>query len=289
MRVDECCSSFDRFDAVSHWGCSDVNYVALAQHYGLRTMMVDITSDLRTALFFACCKMDRDGKWIPLTNQDFCHRASRKTELGLGPLGDSKYGILFRAPRELIDIRLLVEAEEEKTILPVGYQPFMRCAAQSAYMFLATDPHYDMYQDTRFEKYRFRLTEEICRWIYDEMQQGKMIYPYEDIPDIYREISEVNRTVVFSEPVYNKMCDGINKTDMAEEEKRLFLHYLSDQGVTSSPGKAVFSEERIKEINKKYTPEYAEKLIKTTTWMRPMMHLNSDFAVEDNQEENTLK
>ena len=147
MRVDECCMSFDKFDAINHWEGSDVNYIALAQHYGLKTMMIDITSDLRTALFFACCKMDDHGKWVPLRNEDFQHRSSRKESLHLNDRGDSRYGILYRAAREIADIRFAVQDQEDETVIPVGYQPFMRCAAQSAYMLLTADASYDMYQD----------------------------------------------------------------------------------------------------------------------------------------------
>ena len=37
----------------------EVDYVGLAQHYGLNTEVLDLTSDIRTALFFAMCDYDR--------------------------------------------------------------------------------------------------------------------------------------------------------------------------------------------------------------------------------------
>lgn len=36
----------------------EVDYVGLAQHYGLYTDVLDLTSDIRTALFFAMCDYD---------------------------------------------------------------------------------------------------------------------------------------------------------------------------------------------------------------------------------------
>ena len=288
-RIDECCMSFDSFDAVNQWGCPDVNYVALAQHYGLRTMMIDITSDLRTALFFACCKMDKNGNWTPMKNEDFSHRNSRKNQLGLGALGNSKYGVLYSATREIIDIRFIAEDDESKTIIPVGYQPFMRCAAQSAYMLLAPDPDYDLYQDTRFEKYKFRLTEEICNWIFEEMQQGKKVYPYDDIPDIYSEIAAENKSVVFSETVYAKMKNSIEKQQLSDDEKRFLYQYLADRGVSSSSDKAVFTGERIREINEKYTPEYAEKLINKPSLSRPMIQIPGDIRNQEIDGKYVLK
>lgn len=33
----------------------DINFKALAQHYGLETSLLDLTNDFKTALFFAIC------------------------------------------------------------------------------------------------------------------------------------------------------------------------------------------------------------------------------------------
>ena len=38
-----------------------VDYVGLAQHYGLLTDVLDLTSDVRTALFFAMCDYDLEN------------------------------------------------------------------------------------------------------------------------------------------------------------------------------------------------------------------------------------
>ena len=46
----------------------------------------------------------------------------------------------------------------------------MRCSRQHGFMLL---PHnaenYDMYQDKKFQKYKYRLTPELCNWIYNQM------------------------------------------------------------------------------------------------------------------------
>lgn len=74
LRRDECWNFLDKFDAVKHWSASSINYLALSQHYGLKTQMLDITSNLKTALFFACCKLGKDNKWYPLTNKDIKYK-----------------------------------------------------------------------------------------------------------------------------------------------------------------------------------------------------------------------
>ena len=71
---------------VKHWKRSDVNYMALAQHYGLRTPLLDIT----------------------------------------------------------------------------------------------TNEEYDLMKDKLFKKVKFRLTEDFCKWIYEEMDCGQVIYPNDE-------------------------------------------------------------------------------------------------------------
>ncbi len=50
IRRDECWNFLDKFDVVKHWSIGSPNYLALAQHYGFRTEMIDITNDLKTAI-----------------------------------------------------------------------------------------------------------------------------------------------------------------------------------------------------------------------------------------------
>ena len=65
--------------------------------------MMDVTSDLLTALFFACCKLENDGKWHPLTKDDFEKEDSRVNVKKLG--GDSRYAVIYRSPSEITDMK----------------------------------------------------------------------------------------------------------------------------------------------------------------------------------------
>lgn len=91
MILNEACFFLDNFDAIKYWGHSAVNHLALAQHYGIKTPLLDLTSNFRTALFFACCKY-QDGQWRPLTKRDLDG-------------GDPRYGILYRSPTEITGIK----------------------------------------------------------------------------------------------------------------------------------------------------------------------------------------
>ncbi len=85
MRIAEFSFFLNKFDHVKNWNCSDVLYDTLAQHYGLKTDWLDITTDFDVAMFFATCRYE-NGKWYPLTKNE--------TELD----EKSQYGMIFHMP-----------------------------------------------------------------------------------------------------------------------------------------------------------------------------------------------
>ena len=259
----------DNFEAVIRWGGSDVNYIALAQHYGLRTPMMDVTSDLMTALFFACCKFGNDGKWHPLTKSEIENKDSRTDVKRLG--GDSRYGILYRTPTEITDMQWAVSGEDAgiEIITPVGYQPFMRCSSQHGYMILVKNMDYDMFHDKMFEKFRFELTEEVCRWVFNEMDQGNKVYPNEDVPDISGYMSKINNTTRFSQSVFELMLKDFN---FSEEEGKLLQAELEKYGIHIVMGDiSHITYNQLRKINKKYTIDRAIELVGVTPIARPML------------------
>jgi len=73
MRIAEFQIFLNKFKIVQFWkeNYGTVLYESLAQHYGIETEWLDITSDLDVALFFATCKYDNaNKKWLPLTKTD---------------------------------------------------------------------------------------------------------------------------------------------------------------------------------------------------------------------------
>jgi len=281
LRLYQCWETLDRFDAVQHWGFCEINYMALAQHYGFRTQMLDITSDLKTALFFACCKYGPDRKWHPLTKNEFEHRNSRKhisSILG----GDSRYGILYRSPSEITDLRWCIEPENAafEIIIPVGYQPFMRCSYQHGYMLL-TQPKYDLFQDERFDKFKFRLTEDLCHWIFEEMDKGNLIYPHDDVPDISPEIESLNNQMVISREVFeNTMRDFRMQGPDCDNARAALERY----GVTIAENVSVIMPEKLSEINQSYSAQYAMEKIGITPQISPIISLPGDTPINrDNQ------
>ena len=80
----------------------------IAQHYGIPTQFLDLTDDIKVALFFACCKYDKSRhQYLPISEND------------LSDFG--KYAVLYCGH------------ENYKTTEMIGYQPFTRCFRQRGY------------------------------------------------------------------------------------------------------------------------------------------------------------
>lgn len=168
---------------------------------------------------------------------------------------------------------MLYGVKEDKNefgiITPVGYQPFMRCATQSAYIFACDDPNYDMYKDSLYEKYKIRLTAELCQWIYEEMECGEKIYPHDDVPDISTVMSEINNAHHFSECAFNDLCKFGGFTDEYTMQMRA---WLKQYGYHIVDGKRSFvSNNRMQKWNKRYSLEHALSLIDEEPKAKPMI------------------
>ncbi len=264
--LSEACLFLDQFDVIKQWEPSNVNYFALAQHYGIKTPVLDITSDLKTALFFACCKY-LGGRWLPLDKQDFSEKTSRSGTK------DARYGLLYRSPAEITAIKwaLTDESAGLQLITPIGYQPFNRCSAQHGYMFMTSDPTYDMQKDSLFEKYLIELNEDLCHWIYEEMHQGESIYPTNDIPNIETYMKAIRNTHRISNSTFEYTCKLLRKRldDLTEADFENFKDTLRLNGLSVVEGSVEFiTHNRLQKINKRYTINDALKNIHDTPLVR---------------------
>ena len=130
----------------------------------------------------------------------------------------SKYGVIFHSPNWVLDylnggsfewhMRHLNDHREEPysfysgeldgMAFQIGYQPLMRCHHQSGYimpMMNATP----LQSDNRFEKIRFLQTEELSNRVYEMMDKGKKIFPYEGIGKALDILHTIQKAVIFSE------------------------------------------------------------------------------------------
>ena len=153
-----------------------------------------------------------------------------------------------------------------KHVIPIGYQPFNRCKAQHAYMMLGID---DLYLDEQFDKAKFRLDEEFCEWIYEEMDRGKKIYPNQDVPDIGKYISKIAHTTIFSNDIFQFYCRkkgyGAQKSKALKELLELNGFYIIDKELS------IITKDELKQLNEKYSLEDALKIANVNPKAKPMI------------------
>ena len=236
----------NKLSFVRQWPYGTVAHGAIAQHYGIPTNGMDITSDIKTALFFACCRYEQ-GKWRPLRKDEFAESDSRKSVAEKG--GDSRYGILFAAPVDIANMSKAANIPELHLTYgtPLGYQPFMRCASQSGFLIEAGES-YNMYRDLSFTKVKFRHTEEMCNWIYHEMQEGALIYPNDSFGVCDDIVETIKKSSCFTEEAFRLVLRHLK----IEEKNEEIREKLQEMGYEIRPEIAWCSDERMQELEQKW-------------------------------------
>lgn len=215
------------------WPYGDVFHGAVAQHYGIATNGMDVTSNLKIALFFACCRYDnQNNKWVPLSGDD---------------IGESRYGILYAAPADVAHMSRIanIEGLHITNVTPVGIQPFQRCEKQSAYL-IETGKSYDMLKDMSFSKVKFRLDEDVCQWIYHEMKEGELVYPNEGKGSCQDVADKVNLS---KQHTFAALDYYMRRYNIDKSEKSKLIDKLGEKGYTLCDSIEWCSKEREQELN----------------------------------------
>ena len=153
----------------------NVDYIGLAQHYGLNTDVLDLTSDVMIALFFAMCDYDSDyDKYKP-------------------KLEDKEYiGYLYA-----VLTPSLAYGEQErpfnfsKYIKPIGLQPFKRPGLQKGFSLHVQKDNPTM----RGYLYSFTYRKEDSEYIYNKYNEGSLLW-YKD--EIEKYVKDIKQTFTFS-------------------------------------------------------------------------------------------
>lgn len=214
MRIAE----FEYFIRMFHrTGCWDEKGLTvltepLAQHYGLQTDWLDITNDFNTALFFATCYWKRkEKKWYPL-NREHTEEGDEK----------AKFGVLFHALSWRVNAENMCNlassnfGNDEGLILPIGYQPFMRCHSQYGYG-LHMRNSIPLQENSAFERVCFQHSEKLSRAVYDLMAGGKKIYPEEGLDEFQDILDKIATATNFSESAFSAALEKNQLSKKADE------------------------------------------------------------------------
>lgn len=197
------------FNIVRYWQerISDINYKALAQHYGFDTHLLDLTNNFRVALFFATCKyVPETDSYAPLSKKDIEDNDAYK------------YGMIYHSPNSAIDsmdfransmwmckhqyderkVYSFDSGELDGLAFQVGHQPLMRCHSQSGYIFPMRND-LPIQKDNRFEKLRFRQSPKLSQRVFDMMEGGNKVFPSEGVSEVKDTLDLIKKSIVFSE------------------------------------------------------------------------------------------
>lgn len=273
-----------KFNIVPFWEAklSDVNYKALAQHYGFETHLLDLTNDFNVALFFATCKyVPETDSYRPLTKED------------IEKNNNTQYGVIYHSPNWVLDFQNFGEAALEfmfrriewetyevdsgkfdDIAFQIGYQPLMRCAQQSGYIFPMRNSK-SLQENNKFEKIYFKQSPELSKMVFDMMEGGKKVFPDEGISKAKKYIDEIKETTIFLE-------DDLKEIYEYDVDKNIFptLKYLKDELCTYKiNGKNIeivseeieynIDKETLKEINDMYDNRDLLELVGGQIYMKP--------------------
>lgn len=136
-----------------------VDKEGLAQHYGLSTNILDVTSNFDVASFFATCAWNTDTcKWAPFT--DIRHQ---------------DYGVIYRlVPCLLID--LIGPDDAFYPFHIIGWQPLPRPEQQRAFA-VKMKPAQDFCSLPGIECFRFKHCVRISHHIWQAFDEGRLLFP----------------------------------------------------------------------------------------------------------------
>ena len=248
MKLAEFYRFLNKLDVVKKWRLSSVNYDALAQHYGLKTDYIDITNNFDIALFFACCKYDETQKsWRPLSKSDIQWQGKSTI--------DYRYGVIYKGKALSKDFLYgLGNTNPYNPVLPVGFQPLMRCQLQHAYTMQMNEDD-DLYQDPRFEILIFEHSPELSNRIFNDMKQGQYIYPRYEIDLLDDQICKIKDQKIFSKEVLENVYSWLFTFPYLKEYDSISIdtakEMLRENGIEIISNYCAIDEKEISMINTK--------------------------------------
>lgn len=180
-----------------------IHFEGLAQHYGIKTSCLDITSDKWVAAFFATTVNDND-EYIPVDTNNGNH---------------PKHGVFYRYPWMMPDGSI-----RKGEIHAIGLQYFNRPGRQSA-LVVNLNENDDFDKIEGVEKIFFRHDNKATKLVYDLSQQGRRFFPQDSLASIIKEF--VKGTAFSKEAVLT--C---NETDFPFVPHDAFIQWVKDNNLT---------------------------------------------------------
>lgn len=238
MRVVEFELMLKRHPAVQFFNSMqfEVDYVGLAQHYGVDTDVLDLTSDIRTALFFAMCDYDRvhDCYHPKAEDKEYIGYIYAYPVLGeiMSGANDPGSGFLMR------DLKV------------IGLQPFPRPGSQRGFSL-----HIEKGKEFKGYLYSFSYTRQDSEEYFEEMNNRRHVWDKDFIVD---KVNLIKGTKNFSFDALalatKRFGNGISICKMQKAMNDLGIHFSSD-----TPWKITAEEQKI--LGEKFEEEQKAEML----------------------------
>ncbi len=185
----------------------EMNYYGLAQHYDFKTAVLDFSSDIDVAAFFATSYRSEDGKYYPMEDEN-------------------KVGVLYVHKMDPMSLSF-------GKFRNIGLQIFPRSGNQKGFLYESLKGH-DINQNEIVKKYLFRHSKNASLSFYNKMNKGNNLFPKDELEPLARNILKDKdiSLVALSDNLLN------NKQSLEE-----MLKMLNDEGYRiDAKRKIVFSQ-----------------------------------------------
>lgn len=211
-----------------------IDYTGLAQHYGLKTNIIDLTNDIEIALFFAMCQynIERD-----------CYEPA--TAEGI------QEAILYVV---VPTFHVNPEGDEflEDKISVIGLQPFARPGFQKGFSY-----HIKRNECFNVLKYSFNYSKNDSEHYYEKFDKGEKLWFKDILAEKTKKIAFKSR---FSVTTFNRTCDqylpkGISKNKLKKLLNNSNINISTHNNITK------LSDDEIKEIITKWNNHQIDDII----------------------------
>lgn len=216
-----------------------VDYLGIAQHYGLKTPLLDFSSDPFVAAFFATTYYDnKEGRYFPIEDE-------------------SRKGVFY-----CFDLTISGGFSPSQADI-LGAQPFLRPVNQKAFSVKLSEKGC-LHENESVLYQEFRHNKEAAQKIYDRFEGGDTLIPNDPVADMADNVALQN---TFSEKILSEALESLD----IKEELSFIKDELSPAGVriVKEPTNYLFTEEGINIINK--TWEKIKVEIGGKVYIRPVL------------------
>lgn len=211
----------------------EVNYYGLAQHYGLKTAVLDLTSNIDVAKFFAVTDFHEEtDSYCPILDKD-------------------KYGVFYYwdSVQNPVSFQLLRDYSQLSTI---GLQVFPRSGAQSGFLWGA--PKGINFNNNPFVKWKFfRHDPQISLDIFEKANRGEKYFPKDELSTL---VNRIKNSHILSWQAFNLNLKQNPKDNPSENLKLCLKEQLV---IDSNRSHITFNEQEKEMFRQKIQNGFWEK------------------------------